>query len=84
MIHLLTKYVSDTELAQVQSDIFKFTIMDRQELVSIMAKYMDGVATEPEAFATLDHLLQSRENRQIFNIASAGFNRMQPIIQQRI
>lgn len=49
-----------------------------------MAKYMDGVATEPEAFATLDHLLQSRENRQIFNIASAGFNRMQPIIQQRI
>ena len=61
-----------------------FTIMDRQELVSIMAKYMDGVATEPEAFATLDHLLQSRENRQIFNIASAGFNRMQPIIQQRI
>lgn len=60
------------------------TFMDRQELVSIMAKYMDGVATEPEAFATLDHLLQSRENRQIFNIASAGFNRMQPIIQQRI
>lgn len=45
MILLLTKYVSDTELAQVKSDIFKFTIMDRQELVSIMAKYMDGVAT---------------------------------------
>ena len=71
-------------LRKFNQTYLNFTIMDRQDLVSIMAKYMDGVATEPEAFATLDHLLQSRENRQIFNIASAGFNRMQPIIQQRI
>ena len=56
--------------------------MDKQELEIILAKYLDGVATEQEALIALDYLLESRRNREMFNMASVGFKRMKSMMQQ--
>lgn len=45
---------------------------------SIMAKYLEGRATEQESLLVLDYLMESIRNRSMFNIAASGFDRMMP------
>lgn len=52
--------------------------MCNENLESIMAKYLEGLATEQESLLVLDYLMESKRNRRMFNIAASGFNRMMP------
>lgn len=52
--------------------------MCNENFESIMAKYLEGKATEQESIMVLDYLMESIRNRRMFNIAASGFDRMKP------
>lgn len=52
--------------------------MCNENLESIMAKYLEGLATEQESLLVLDYLMESERNRRMFNIAASGYTRMMP------
>lgn len=52
--------------------------MNKQQTESIMAKYLEGRATEQESLLILEYLMESMRNRRMFNIAASSYNRMLP------
>lgn len=48
----------------------------KEEIESIMPKYLENHATENESLKLLDAIIESREMRTRFNLMASGLNRM--------